>query len=165
MDRNPDKYQQQLEASAAWKKANKARHAELARAYRKRNPEKLKAQNELNYAIRSGRMERKPCEVCGTDQRVHAHHHDYSKPLDVRWLCFVCHKKAHPVDDEDKSVKFDGAKKAHLFGVDNPNGRLTERDIDEIRKMLSSGLSQERIGKVFGVHQVTISRVKLGQRQ
>lgn len=165
MSRSHEQYQRQLETSKEWKKANRERHAELARAYRHRNPEKLQAQNRLNYAVRSGVLERKPCEECGTANRVHAHHHDYSKPLDVRWLCYVCHKKAHPVDDEDKAIKFSGAKKARLFGTDNPNGRLTPREIDGIRKMLDSGLSQVKIGKAFDVSQATVSRVKLGKRR
>ncbi|UOF80573.1 putative hnhc nuclease [Caudoviricetes sp.] len=37
----------------------------------------------------------KPCEVCGTDNKVHRHHDDYSKPLQVRFLCPKHHKAIH----------------------------------------------------------------------
>lgn len=37
----------------------------------------------------------KPCEVCQTTQHVHRHHDDYSKPLDVRFLCQVHHMQQH----------------------------------------------------------------------
>jgi hypothetical protein len=37
---------------------------------------------------------RQPCEKCGY-HKSQAHHHDYSKPLDVNWLCFACHRKEH----------------------------------------------------------------------
>jgi hypothetical protein len=33
-------------------------------------------------------------EVCG-DPDAHAHHEDYSKPLEVRWLCTQHHNEAH----------------------------------------------------------------------
>jgi hypothetical protein len=164
MDRSAEKYAQQLEASRGWKKANPERHAELARAYRARNREKTKAQNLLNYAIKVGKVARGKCEVCGTDQRVHAHHHDYTLPYDVKWLCFRCHKLTHPVNAEDKAVKFSEAKKARLPGPLNPNAALEANDIRAIRKLLELGISQEKIGRAFGVTQVTISRIKLGER-
>lgn len=45
-------------------------------------------------AIRTGLLVKGPCEVCGSSL-VHAHHDDYSKPLEVRWLCPVHHKEHH----------------------------------------------------------------------
>jgi hypothetical protein len=94
---------------------------------------------------------------------VHAHHDDYDKPLDVRWLCFGCHKATHPVGDEDKRVKFKGATKARLCGKDNPNSVLSEDMARQIKAALAAGLSQRLVAKAFGVHQTSISRVKLGK--
>lgn len=61
--------------------------------HRKLNPEKYKARNALNNAIRDGKIQRQPCEVCGTTSRVEGHHADYSKPLEVHWLCFTHHRE------------------------------------------------------------------------
>ena len=58
-----------------------------------RNPEKRQAQNAVNNAIRKGRLIRRSCEICGG--RAHAHHDDYSKPFDVRWLCPKHHSEHH----------------------------------------------------------------------
>lgn len=62
--------------------------------YRARNPEKWRAQKKVQYAVRYGHLQKKPCEVCG-EVRVDAHHDDYSKPLQVRWLCRKHHKAEH----------------------------------------------------------------------
>lgn len=61
--------------------------------YRYRNPEKYKAHNALNRAVKDGRVMRQTCEVCG--EKAQAHHDDYSKPLDVRWLCPLHHARHH----------------------------------------------------------------------
>ncbi len=53
--------------------------------YRKANPEKIKARNAVNSALRDGRLFKEPCH-CG-ETNVQGHHEDYSKPLDVEWLC------------------------------------------------------------------------------
>jgi hypothetical protein len=44
-------------------------------------------------AIQSGNLVREPCEVCGNN--AEAHHEDYSKPLDVTWLCKKHHAARH----------------------------------------------------------------------
>ena len=41
-----------------------------------------------------GVLIKKPCEKCG-DPKAQGHHDDYSKPLDVRWLCAFHHREHH----------------------------------------------------------------------
>lgn len=64
------------------------------RAYLERNPVKRAAHIATGNAIRDGRLIREPCEVCG-EVDAQAHHDDYSKPLDVRWLCTTHHAEWH----------------------------------------------------------------------
>lgn len=63
-------------------------------AWLKKNRLKHKAHVLLSYHTRSGSIIRKPCEICG-DGKSHAHHDDYSKPLQVRWLCATHHRLVH----------------------------------------------------------------------
>lgn len=56
---------------------------------------KRTASQAVNYAVRRGYLVKQPCEVCGATDRVHGHHDDYSKPLDVRWLCVKHHRQHH----------------------------------------------------------------------
>lgn len=52
--------------------------------------------NRLQHAIKSGKLTRPDrCERCGREGYVDGHHHDYSKPLDVEWLCRRCHMAHH----------------------------------------------------------------------
>lgn len=46
------------------------------------------------YAKKLGIIQKTPCEVCG-DERSQAHHQDYSKPLEIKWLCQKHHKEEH----------------------------------------------------------------------
>lgn len=63
-------------------------------AWSDRNPIKRTATYAVNNAIRDGRLAKQPCEVCGKEQ-AQAHHDDYAKPLDVRWLCTTHHAEWH----------------------------------------------------------------------
>lgn len=65
------------------------------RTRRSKHPEKCKARQAVSNAVRDKRLAKQPCEVCGTTVDVEAHHHDYSKPLDVQWLCFKHHRADH----------------------------------------------------------------------
>lgn len=60
----------------------------------KRDPEKRAANVAVGNAVRDGRLKKEPCEVC-EEVRVEAHHADYSKPLEVEWLCSVHHGAKH----------------------------------------------------------------------
>jgi len=89
-----------LEARAAADEEQLERHREAERV-------KGDARRKTAKAIASGKLIPQPCEVCGESPRlangqfgIHAHHDDYRKPLDVRWLCFRHHRqwhKEHPV--------------------------------------------------------------------
>lgn len=56
---------------------------------------KNKARTKVRLALRSGKLERLPCDVCGSTDKVESHHQDYSKPLEVLWLCKEHHAQAH----------------------------------------------------------------------
>lgn len=58
-----------------------------------RHPEKHAARAQVRNAIRDGRLQRQPCEACG--KKAQAHHDDYTKPLEVRWLCPRDHSDHH----------------------------------------------------------------------
>jgi hypothetical protein len=79
--------------------ASRKRRLDAVREYdrsraRVRNPEKQRVQRAAYGAIKRGRLVRLPCEVCGSEM-VDAHHDDYSKPFDVRWLCRTHHMELH----------------------------------------------------------------------
>ena len=67
------------------------------RIYRKTHfLEKVQARKILWEAIRVGFIKRpSKCEVCMKECKPDGHHKDYSKPLDVQWLCRTCHNHQH----------------------------------------------------------------------
>lgn len=72
----------------------KAKALDYQRLARWRHPDKDRARRVLTYHVRTGKLTKQPCAVCGSSQ-VEAHHHDYAKPLDVVWLCRVHHRMEH----------------------------------------------------------------------
>ena len=71
----------------------KAAHFKATKNYRNKNQKKYKAHNMVNNAIRDGKLFCEPCEICG--KKANAHHDDYSKPLNIRWLCPAHHSQWH----------------------------------------------------------------------
>lgn len=59
-------------------------------------PEKLRAMRTISDALRRGKLTRpNQCSRCGKEGRIEGHHPDYSKPLEVIWLCTLCHNDVH----------------------------------------------------------------------
>ena len=73
--------------------------------WEKKNPIKKAAQTMVGNAVRDGKLHKPSvCELCGThSNRLHGHHDDYAKPLEVRWLCAWCHNKWHRENGEVKN--------------------------------------------------------------
>jgi hypothetical protein len=83
---------------ADWLKrpGNRERHNANIVASKQRTPERTVARKVVSNALATGRLFRGSC-VVGSDCAgpVQAHHDDYSKPLDVRWLCRKHHEALH----------------------------------------------------------------------
>lgn len=60
-----------------------------------KNPQQILAVRMVNKAVQKGELIKQPCEYCGSTKRIEGHHEDYSKPLEVRWLCHIHHKYVH----------------------------------------------------------------------
>ena len=74
--------------------------AKYNREWRKKNPPSLEDRKKDNvrvkthYRILKGILIKKPCEICG-EVKVEAHHDDYDKPFEIRWLCVKHHHEFH----------------------------------------------------------------------
>ena len=71
----------------------------MSKAYNKLWPEQAKAKWRVQKAVQRGQIQ-KPnnCQLCEetfSQSKIHAHHHDYTKPLEVSWYCDSCHKAVH----------------------------------------------------------------------
>jgi len=92
-----DNRQSRRRYATGYRKRKKKPYANAFKAnreYRGRNPEKYKAHGLVSTALSRGKLKKKPCELCGSSN-VEAHHNDYSKPLEVRWLCPKHHAIIH----------------------------------------------------------------------
>lgn len=89
---------------ARYKKTDggKASYRRARQKWLDHNPDKRAAHVLVGNALRSGKIEKaSECECCGAkDVRLEGHHEDYSKPLDVVWLCRSCHVARHRVAAE-----------------------------------------------------------------
>lgn len=85
---------------------NKERLAEYQREYGVKNEEKLYAHNQVRKGVSVGTLE-KPgsCSICGVKCRPDGHHHDYSKPLVVTWVCKSCHVQIHKGVTKSAEIK------------------------------------------------------------
>lgn len=80
-----------------WEK-NKHKKRSVNRKWLTNNPEKRTAHLKAYSALKSGKLIKKDCEICAAKKEttmIHMHHADYSRPLDVVFLCTTCHKKLH----------------------------------------------------------------------
>lgn len=61
--------------------------------YKRKYPEKHRAHYLVRVAKKSGKLKQLPCQICG-EVKSEAHHEDYTKPLEVVWLCRKHHREA-----------------------------------------------------------------------
>ena len=88
---DPVLWAKKLEANRISYKKTRAKRARYDRA---RDRVKENARCMIRNRIRRGKLIRGSCVVCG-QSNAQAHHEDYSKPLDIIWLCPAHHKQLH----------------------------------------------------------------------
>ena len=75
----------------------------VAAQYAEQYPHRKKANTAVGNALRSGKIKKQPCWVCG--EKAVAHHPDYDRPLDVVWLCQHHHKQTHALVANEQPMR------------------------------------------------------------
>lgn len=105
--------------SAVWRRRNRPRHSQNGKKYliahpevrrnalvswHRKNPLAKAAHMIVRIALDAGILIKAlRCQRCPTEGPLHAHHEDYRRPLDVEWLCALCHGKVRRrVEEEDE---------------------------------------------------------------
>lgn len=73
--------------------------------YRAEFPKKYAAHSAVHCAKIKGILKAAPCEECGSEESIHAHHDDYDQPLSVRWLCALHHRHWHAINGEAANAR------------------------------------------------------------
>lgn len=105
------------EKNPAWKSGKYTSSLLYERTKRKKFPEHMNARKKVQTAVRTGKLQRQPCEICG-EKKAEAHHDDYSKPLEIRWLCKKHHSEYHK---NKRSLSFAANAEATVY---NDLGRV-----------------------------------------
>jgi hypothetical protein len=76
----------------------------LAKDNRIYNELKRKCYRVYNHAIDHEIIKKNSCEICGQEEKVHGHHFDYTKPLEIAWLCPKHHGEVHTRINQSKET-------------------------------------------------------------
>lgn len=108
-----------------WREKNKDKCRQYSKKYRERNLEivrerkrehekkyrkvkvvEYKARKEVHRALKKGVLEKaKSCRICGLEKKLEAHHMDYTRPLEITWVCSLCHGGIHMMlNKENKRI-------------------------------------------------------------
>lgn len=107
---NPENRQREIETGYAYRQKFPEKGKANVQRYLARYPEKARAGSQLNKAVSRGKLFKPTlCEGCreekGSTRLIDGHHHDYSKPLEVEWLCRQCHIARHHPKTETPAPK------------------------------------------------------------
>lgn len=96
-----------VQARREYRLMNKGMFHEKSKVWNHENRAKRAAHIKVGNAVRDGKLTKpEACERCqSTALRLHGHHEDYSKPLEVMWLCEPCHGKRHREINAERRMK------------------------------------------------------------
>lgn len=137
--------------------------------YKEKNRGKLIARKKAQAAVKVGFLIRQACEVCG-EAKTEAHHDDYSKPFDVRWLCARHHAEWHrgrpllpsppPHQNHPRRAPVRPYARSPLL-TQRPGFKLTVEQVREIRQTTGSSVV---VGKRFGITGSMVLLIRRGER-
>lgn len=122
-----------------------------------------RAYGMVRNAVKQGVLVRPTsCERCGIEpapasdgrSRIQAHHHDYSRPLNVEWICAKCHRAETPLPER---------MGAPVLGERNGQSRLNAAAVISVRRLRAAGHSYQSIANRHGVDKHTVIRVVKGE--
>lgn len=138
-----------------------------------KHPERHSARSLLRYAIRAGKIVRPDnCQKCGTLCKPDGHHADYTKPLDVMWLCKPCHVEEHArLRHAGNPVAVGRSEPIDVYHeVACPDcGGLGYHEVVNVRKIRllrkESGISLRIMADKLGISASYLSDMELGRRR
>ena len=83
------------------------------------------------------------CERCKESGKVEAHHPDYSRPLQVAWLCIYCHAAIHLGELTDQAW-------AQTLGERAAMDRAGGRDLHSLAPALQLDLARRAVNQIAG---------------
>lgn len=94
---NENRFEKNKNRHKRWSDKNRDKLNLWQKEWYQRNKEKRRAHVTVHRAVKKGLLIRPEiCSRCERKCRLDAHHEDYSKPLDVKWLCKLCHSRESP---------------------------------------------------------------------
>jgi len=85
-----------LERQRKYNKNNPEARRMTEKNHRAKYPERYKARYRANYHVSLGLY----CETCGSTEDLQRHHSDYSKSLEIIFVCGKCHGELHRGGDK-----------------------------------------------------------------
>lgn len=142
---------------------------DIQRPSPKQQPRKLTARQRrkeyaryaVSEAIRAGRLVKQPCERCGKADKVIAHHPDYSKPLEVQWLCSRHHAEAHGKQTHPPKPKYEDAPSWLVKAGEPSNDHYDAPAI--VAKLKKHWVKQSQIRDITGLSRKDILAIVKGE--
>lgn len=139
-----------------------------------RHPEHHRARTVVAQALKSGKLARpQECEDCGHFCGPEAHHDDYLKPLEVRWLCKPCHAAADAArrQQDSRLLRAPGSRPADIkrepvtCTACQGAGTVLRVNPASVRQFREShGWTLRRMARQIGVSPTHLSDLELGRR-
>ena len=131
--------------------------------------DKNKSRQRLRESVYAGLIKKpKKCSRCGKSlpsPKIHGHHHKgYSRWWDVIWVCMKCHDEIEPAKKifGDRNGMRKNPEKSNCV-LNNPNKKLTDDKVREIKNLLSGGVKAKKIAPMFDVTYENIWAIKTGK--